>query len=160
MQTQNQLNWNQERSSDTADFYTIGYSGRSIHEFICSLTEAGVACLVDVREFPVSMFKPAFSKRNLRSSLEAIGIEYLHAPDVGVPRDIRALAIGKHDRSDIWEWYDAHVIPEIAGKNLTRFFNAFQHPVALMCVELDPTACHRHRIALALESAGLRSFDL
>ena len=33
-------------------------------------------------------------------------------------------------------------------------------PLALMCVELDPHECHRHRLCLALERAGYRSFDL
>jgi hypothetical protein len=33
-------------------------------------------------------------------------------------------------------------------------------PVAMMCMECDPTECHRHRIFIALEEQGLRGFDL
>jgi hypothetical protein len=42
---------------------------------------------------------------------------------------------------------------------LHRFLN-LDHPVAMMCVECDPTECHRHRIFMALENQGLRGFDI
>jgi hypothetical protein len=40
------------------------------------------------------------------------------------------------------------------------FMNGFEHPVALMCTEIDPHECHRHRLSLALEGMGLNGFDL
>ena len=47
-----------------------------------------------------------------------------------------------------------------AGNDAPASFGVADHPVAFMCVELDPTACHRHRLSLALEEQGLRGFDL
>ena len=46
------------------------------------------------------------------------------------------------------------------GINLHHFLNSVDHPAALMCVETDPTECHRHRLCIALEGLGLRGFDL
>lgn len=159
-QRQSKLSWNSKHCTSTPDFYTIGYSGRSINEFIDMLRNAGVATVVDIRFAPVSRFKPEFSKNNLKRSLENNGINYLHKSDWGVPRDIRAFSIGKQTRDDIWAWYDANVLPNVAKRNLDDFFNTMEHPVAFMCVEYDPTECHRHRVFLGLERQGLTGCDL
>jgi uncharacterized protein (DUF488 family) len=159
-QAENRLLWNDSRSLEHADFFTIGYTGRKLDEITLALVEAGVRCLIDIRQFPVSMYRPELSKNNLQEHLENNGIHYLHCPDLGVPRDIRAKAIETGTRDVIWEWYDAIVVEPFIGNNLHRFFNCAEHPVALMCVEIDPRECHRHRLFMALESKGLRGFDL
>jgi len=157
-QRRSKLVWNSEHCTSAPDFYTIGYSGRSISEFIDALTDAGVATVVDIRFVPVSRFKPEFSKNNLKKALEDNKINYLHKPDWGVPRDIRSLSIGKGTREDIWAWYDSNVVPNAV--NLDDFLNSMEHPVALMCVEYDPVECHRHRLFLGFERLGLTGCDL
>lgn len=159
-QRQSKIDWNAKHCTSTPDFYTIGYSGRTIEEFIKVLKDAGVATLVDIRFMPVSQFKPEFSKNNLKKALESQSINYIHQPDWGVPRDIRAFSIGEANRDSIWAWYDENVLPTIAKPNLDDFFNSMEHPIALMCVEYDPTECHRHRICLGLEKLGLIGCDL
>jgi uncharacterized protein (DUF488 family) len=159
VQTSNKCEWNAIRSIDAADFYTVGYAGRTINDFIAVLQSAGVSTVIDVRQFAVSMYKPDFSKRNLQASLRSVEIDYLHIPEWGVPREVRSLAQGEPGRERIWAWYDSNVADDFR-RNLHRFFNAAEHPVALLCVELDPTACHRHRLALALEQSGLCGYDL
>lgn len=106
------------------------------------------------------MYRPELSKNNLRALIAAAGMHYLHLPELGVPRDIRAKAISAGTRDVIWEWYDEHVVEPYVGRNLHRFLNSLEHPVAMMCAELDPTECHRHRLFVALEVQGLRGFDL
>jgi uncharacterized protein (DUF488 family) len=152
--------WNEARSPEDADFFTIGYTGRPLPEILDRLITAGVRTLVDIRQNAVSMYRPELSKSNLRRYIEQWGLEYIHLPDLGVPRDIRAKAIQSGSRNVIWEWYDQYVIASYLGRNLHRFFNSVEHPVALMCVEIDPRECHRHRLFLALEELGLRGFDL
>lgn len=159
-QQESKLAWNRNHCNGEPDFYTVGYSGRGIEEFIQTLKDSGVSTVVDIRNVPVSRYKPEFSKNNLKEALEREGIEYVHKPDWGVPRDIRAFSIGKDTRDDIWEWYDTHVVPNVAKRNLDDFFNSMEHPVAFMCVEYDPTECHRHRIALGFEEFGLTGCDL
>jgi uncharacterized protein (DUF488 family) len=106
------------------------------------------------------MYRPELSKSNLKQSVEERGLIYEHFPELGVPRDIRARAIETGTRDVIWEWYDRYIITSYIGRNLHRFFNSIEHPVALMCVEIDPRECHRHRLALALEGMGLIGYDL
>lgn len=159
-QKESKVNWNAEHCLSEPDFYTIGYSGRGIEEFIEVLKQSGVETLIDIRAVPVSRFKPEFSKNNLKRALESQDINYSHKPDWGVPRDVRAYSIGKDTRDAIWEWYDSHVLPHVVKKNLDDFFNSMEHPVAFMCVEYDPCECHRHRIFLGLEEMGLTGCDL
>jgi uncharacterized protein (DUF488 family) len=159
-QLENKINWNDVRSAETANFFTIGYTGRKTEEVLAALKSKGVRTLVDIRQNPVSMYRPDLSKKNLEQILLKNGMKYVHFPQLGVPRDIRAKAIETGNRDVIWEWYDEHVIASFIGKNLHLFLNGFEHPVALMCTEIDPHECHRHRLSLALEQMGMQGFDL
>ncbi len=160
LQLERKALWNDSRSAETADFYTVGYAGRKTEEMLASLEAYGVATLVDIRQNPVSMYRPDLSKKNLAELLRRRSIEYAHVPALGVPRDIRAKAIDTGTREIIWAWYDEHAVEPFLGSNLHFFLNGFEHPVALMCSELDPHECHRHRLSLALERLGLKGFDL
>jgi uncharacterized protein (DUF488 family) len=159
-QLENKLIWNDARSAEKADFFTIGYTGRKTEELVAVLKANGVRTLIDIRQNPVSMYRPELSKNNLARLVAEHGISYAHFPQLGVPRDIRAKAIETGSRRVIWEWYDRHVITSFLGRNLHLFLNSFEHPVALMCVEIDPRECHRHRLFMALEEMGLRGFEL
>jgi uncharacterized protein (DUF488 family) len=160
LQLQRREAWNDDRSRESADFFTVGYVGRTVQQIIALLTSHAIATLVDIRFTPVSQYRPEFSKRNLQTAVEGAGLSYLHVPSLGVPRDIRGRAVGESDRSEIWDWYDRVVVDRFARRNMHEFFNAAEHPVAFMCVEADPTSCHRHRLSLGLERVGLRGFDL
>ena len=159
-QLENKVIWNDGRSAQKADFFTIGYTGRKTEEIIATLRANAVRTLVDIRQNPISMYRPELSKTNLAQLLGEHGLHYAHFPQLGVPRDIRAKAIETGSRTVIWEWYDQNVIASFLGRNLHLFLNSFEHPVAMMCVEIDPRECHRHRLSMALEEMGLRGFEL
>jgi uncharacterized protein (DUF488 family) len=159
-QLENKVLWNDSRTPEAADFFTIGYTGRALNEILTLLVANNVRTLLDIRQFAVSMYRPELSKSNLRRAVESYGLEYAHMPELGVPRDIRAKAIETGTRDVIWAWYDENVVSTYIGRNLHHFLNCVEHPVALMCVEIDPGECHRHRLFLALEAMGLKGFDL
>jgi uncharacterized protein (DUF488 family) len=159
-QAENKAAWNEGRSANGAHFFTLGYTGRKLDELLDAIIASGVRTLLDIRQNAVSMYRPELSKANLQQSVEARGLHYVHAPELGVPRDIRAKAIASGTRDVIWNWYDEHVAAPYVGRNLHRFLNSVEHPVALMCAELDPTECHRHRLSVMLEAQGLQGFDL
>jgi uncharacterized protein (DUF488 family) len=159
-QTENRALWNETRSADDADFFTLGYSGKKMDEIIRSLNSHGIRTLVDIRHNPVSMYRPELCKTNLARLLAERDIQYVHFPQLGVPRDIRARAIDTGSRDVIWKWYDENVVGPFLGRNLHVFLNGFEHPIALMCTEIDPHECHRHRLSLALEQMGMKNFDL
>ena len=68
--------------------YTIGYTGFSLPEFIATLTENGIECLIDVRQLPISR-KKGFAKSALQAHLNDAGIEYRHFRLLGSPSVIR-----------------------------------------------------------------------
>lgn len=156
---QNKVLWNEARSPDRADFFTLGYEGRSLIDIVHLLKKAEVRSLLDIRHSPVSMYRPELSKSNLRRTIEETGIHYVHVREWGVPRLVRAHAVEEGTRDTIWDWYDASIVDRYFERNLHWFLN-LDHPVAMMCVEADPTECHRHLLFNALERHGLRGFDL
>jgi uncharacterized protein (DUF488 family) len=159
LRTTSKALWNDGRTAGTADFFTVGYEGRKTDDLIATLKDAGVRCVLDIRYNPVSMYRPELSKANFERLMASSGLSYFHLRDWGVPRDIREKAVESGTRDTIWDWYDDAVVLRFFQKNLHRFLN-LDHPVAMMCMECDPTECHRHRLFIALEKQGLRGFDL
>ena len=93
VRAENKALWNEARSVKQADFFTVGYEGRSTEDLIATLRDAGIRLLLDIRHSAVSMYRPELSKRNFCELLAREGFEYLHVPQWGVPRAIRAQAI-------------------------------------------------------------------
>lgn len=145
--------------SNYPDFYTIGYSGRSIEQFVATLQDAGVKTLVDVRHLPLSRHKPDFSKTRLRAHLEQADIAYLHMRELGIGGNIRAV-YKAGNLHILWAWYDNHVLRFRYDDRPLLPLVGCRRPFAIMCVEADPLTCHRHRLALALERLGLKGVDL
>ena len=129
--------WNEARSPNAADFFTIGYEGRTTKDLFDALRAQASNVYVDIRYNPVSMYRPDLSKGNLQKALEQAGIAYFHLREWGVPRDIRARALESGTRETIWKWYDECVIAPHFRRNLHRFLN-LGYPVAMMCMECDP----------------------
>jgi uncharacterized protein (DUF488 family) len=158
-QEENRRAWNSTRSEKDADFFTLGYAGRKLDTIVDELKAHGVQTLVDIRCNPVSMYRPELSKSNLDRILSRHGIIYVHLPELGVPRDIRAKAVETGTRNVIWKWYD-NVLESFLGGNLHFFLNGFDYPIGLRCTEMDPHECHRHRLTLALEKMGMSGYDI
>jgi ParB family chromosome partitioning protein len=159
VQIHNKLIWNLRRIDVSQfDYYTVGYSERTLEQFLGILKLAGVQTVADVRADPISQYRPEFSKQNLQTTLTANGINYVHYPELGVPREIRLKLRQSSNQDWFSEWYDVNVLSH-ANEQLTQF-ETISRPIAIMCVEIDPTKCHRHRIALALEERGFKTLDL
>ncbi len=159
VQAKNKVIWNLTHYAPNPDFYTIGYAGRDIGQFVEIIKAAKVSTVVDVRHAPISQYKPDFNKASLKAKLEAEGIQYSHRGEWGVPHAIRERAVGAGSRESIWKWYDQNVAPTVGTGGVEAFKESGQM-VAFMCSEGDPTACHRHRLFLAIEATGFKGFDL
>jgi len=139
------------------DVYTIGYSGRSLNDFINLLKAKGVKIVVDVRLNPISR-KPDFSKSKLKRALESSAIGYIHYPELGVPSGIRQRLKKTGDYYWFFKWYDENVIAKQTAK-LNELLS-LDRPFAVMCVESDQSKCHRSRIAKWLEKRGFRVYEV
>jgi len=141
-------------------FYTLGYEGKNIDDFVEALQSAGISTVIDIRYHPVSRHKPAFSKNNLLRKLEGKGIQYVHRRDLGVPTDVRRKAAQNGGFQTIRKWYTENVISRLESGDLVETLELCKPPVALMCLEANPSECHRHLLQLELEKAGFHGHNL
>jgi uncharacterized protein (DUF488 family) len=63
--------------------WTIGHGTRPADELVETLSRADVATLVDVRRFPGSRRNPQFNQGALAATLDAAGLAYRHARELG-----------------------------------------------------------------------------
>jgi uncharacterized protein (DUF488 family) len=63
--------------------FTVGHGTRPIDELLEVLGEAEARTLVDVRRFPASRRHPQFNQAPLAAAVEAVGVGYRHAVELG-----------------------------------------------------------------------------
>ena len=68
--------------------FTIGYEGISFEHYLNKLIRNNIKVLCDVRKNALSM-KYGFSKTQLKTACESLGITYIHIPEVGISSDKR-----------------------------------------------------------------------
>ncbi len=129
---------------------TVGYETATVETFLRTLSDSGVELLVDVRAVASSR-RPGFAKTALASNLQGAGIEYLHLRSLGTPAAGRAAArAGRHaEMRTIFErqlaTHEARADLEVLADIVTTGRRA-----CLLCLEADPTHCHRSLVAAAL----------
>lgn len=118
---------------------SIGYEGRTPHQFVALLEAHSVRKVLDVRELPLSRRK-GFSKTPLSKLLRARGIAYEHLRAAGNPH--RRL---KATPAKCLALYSQHIAKHPDVVDLVR--DALQDgPVAVLCFERAHDACHRSRL--------------
>jgi uncharacterized protein (DUF488 family) len=131
--------------------YTIGHGRRSSDELLECLAEAGVQTLVDVRRFPSSRRNPQFNQGPLAEALEAAGIVYRHAGELG---GLRGHEPGEERFACLRQFasYVARMETDVWRQALDA---ALAEPgPALMCAETPWQRCHRRWISELLVARG------
>lgn len=141
--------------------FTIGYEKLLPGALVAELEAAGVRRLIDVRHRPQSR-RPGMSKTRLAALLAEHGIAYEHRRALGTPPDIR------------W-YYKNNRVAEGAERFLAHIEGAHAAdldalaaelpsapPTALLCLEADPSVCHRTIVARCVSRrvSNLRVVDL
>jgi uncharacterized protein (DUF488 family) len=144
-----------------ATLWTIGYEKLLPPELVAELEAAGIERLIDVRYRPQSR-RPGMSKTRLSDLLATRGIVYEHRRSLGTPPDIRWFY--KHNRSaEGAPAFRAHV-EATAFEELDALAAELDDGprTALLCLEADPSVCHRRQLADALRERrpDLRIVDL
>lgn len=124
---------------------TVGYEGRTAEELVVALADAGVEVLVDVRLTPLSR-KPGLSKRQLADVLAAAGVEYVHLPALGNPRDNRE-AFRQGDPRSRARFRALLHTPQAQAALDELGLRARHERVALLCFEREPDCCHRQLVS-------------
>lgn len=136
-------------------FWTIGHSTLVIEEFLRRLDGFEIRLLVDVRSFPGSRRYPQFNKENLRSSLAAAEIEYVHLPDLGGRRRARPDSINMAWRNESFRGYADYMETDGFQIGISQLLKlATQQRTAIMCAEALWWRCHRSLISDYLKVRG------
>ena len=140
-------------------FFTIGYEHTTQAGLIAALQQHGVKRLIDARDVANSR-RAGFSKKLLAASLDEGGITYLHLRPLGTPKAGRdANRAGRMD--DFRRIYMARFSEPDAQLALLEAEDLCRtSATALLCFCGDEKKCHRHIIATALESKGLKRKEI
>jgi uncharacterized protein (DUF488 family) len=133
--------------------HTIGHGTRLLDELLECLRGARVETLVDVRRFPGSRRNPQFGQVRLREALDAAGLAYRHAVELGGrlagdPGEERFECI----RTAAFRSYAARMTSPEWQEALA---DALREPApCFMCAETLWWRCHRSLIAELLVARG------
>jgi uncharacterized protein (DUF488 family) len=142
--------------------WTIGYERLTPDTLVAELEAAGVERVIDVRIRPQSR-KPGMSKTKLGLRLAASGIAYEHHRELGTPPDIRPLYRTGAVRQAA-DAFRAHLEGTESGAldALADELAGGAPATALLCLEAEPSGCHRRVVAESLQRRRpeLRVVDL
>ncbi|MGH3024125.1 MAG: DUF488 family protein [Gaiellaceae bacterium] len=133
--------------------FTIGHGTQPLAELVETLELAGVQTLVDVRRFPGSRRNPQFNSDTLAEGLDAAGIAYRHAVELGgrlsgEPGEQRFSCI----REAAFRSYAARMGTEAWQEALAE---ALAEPApCFLCAETLWWRCHRRFVAELLAARG------
>jgi len=130
--------------------FTIGYEGVSLEAYLNKLIKLDVKVLCDVRKNSFSM-KYGFSKSQLKTACEGVGIQFYHFPEVGIDSADRRNLQNRADRDRLFQQYTSEVIPRTQStqENILDLLHK-HHRVAITCFEAQSCDCHRSHLAIAL----------
>ena len=129
---------------------TLGYEGLSIEKYIGKLISLGVKVLCDVRKNAYSM-KYGFKKETLKLACEAVGIKYVHIPQLGIESDKRQSLKTQADYDALFDEFERTTLVDNRDY-LVQLKSIVDDEVrvCLLCFERDPRQCHRTRVANAV----------
>lgn len=141
----------QKRELSSKSFFTIGYEGISLENYLNKLIINDVKLLCDVRKNSLSM-KYGFSKSQLKNACESIGIKFIHLPNLGIESNKRKELNSIADYNELFEEYELSTLKN--NESLEYLFKlAYQYErVAITCFEREVCMCHRGRVLKALTS--------
>lgn len=147
---------------DGVDFYMVGYQKLKLDDLFALLRQAGVHCLVDVRDFPwsrVSDYRKSVLESHLPELSEASGyrIKYVSLPALGNPKENRKSGRSMGEMMTVYRDYVLTRTREIG--ELYETMKSCK--TALFCYEADPAECHRSVLAAIMaEKYELTYVDL
>jgi uncharacterized protein (DUF488 family) len=130
--------------------FSIGYEQKDIDSFLNLLIQNNVQIVVDVRRNPFSM-NFAFTRTKLQRSLNGVGIEYIHYPNLGIEGELRKNLNEEKDYKKLFELYSKEMLPKNT-KDIAKVLELGKKGrIVLLCFEKDPQFCHRGILSKKLE---------
>jgi uncharacterized protein (DUF488 family) len=129
--------------------FSIGYEGISLEKYFNKLLLNNVKVLCDVRKNAFSQ-KIGFSKGVLKNVCNALGILYIHIPELGIESDKRQNLKTQKDYDMLFADYENnHLIYQ--GEYITQILSLIEthQRIAVTCFEANHCQCHRSKVVIA-----------
>ena len=138
--------------------FTLGYQGRDLKEVLQIVQRHGIEQVIDVRENATSK-KPGFAAEELRQALAGIEVTYSHLPDLGCTSESRHALWRGESMESFRNDYRRRLAerPEAFAGLVHRIRSA---STLLLCLERNPSRCHRAVLVENLRSEGISAQDL
>ncbi|MDG2431921.1 DUF488 family protein [Flavobacterium sp.] len=135
---------------DETILFTIGYEGITLEKYLNKLIKNNIKVLCDVRKNALSM-KYGFSKSQLKTACNGVGIEYIHIPEVGIDSEKRQELKTQNDYDCLFEEYKEKNLKNSVDSQ-TEILNLLtkNKRIALTCFEADICQCHRKYLSEAI----------
>src|SRR5262245_31045320 len=128
--------------------YTIGFTQKSLRQFVELLRAAGVDGVVDIRLNNTSQLAGYAKRDDLAFILETFGIGYLEEKRLAPTPEL----LHTYHRDRDWPAYERAFTTLLAARPLTEILaelaGRFARP-CLLCAEPEPSTCHRRLVAEA-----------
>jgi uncharacterized protein (DUF488 family) len=138
--------------------FTLGYQGRDLKEVLEIVQRHGIEQVIDVRE-NTSSKKLGFAAAELKEALVRIRVAYSHLPELGCSRVSRHTFWRDGSKDSFLDDY-RHRLAERpqAFADLVRRTQLAR--TLLLCLERDPSRCHRAILVERLQTEGIFAQDL
>ncbi len=147
-----------DTSEDQMIFYTIGYEGINLEQYLNKLLKNKVHWLCDVRRNPYSQ-KFGFSKAELIKALSMVNINYIHIPELGVSSSLRQDLKNDVGYYNLLKHYETDILPH-QQRNIVLLKNLLiEHKrIAITCFEAKISHCHRSKIATLMSKESRQEY--
>jgi len=139
--------------------YTIGFTKKSLEEFINLLKKNGVQKVIDIRLNPSSQLSGFAIQRDLEYTLKREGIGYEHVLDLAPDENI----LKKYRENKNWEDYEKsfkELMKRRNAKEILKRLLSEGKTLCLLCSEKKADKCHRRLVAELLKEEGVEIVHL
>ena len=126
--------------------YTIGFTKKTLEDFITRLLKAGAQRIVDIRLNDSSQLSGFAKSPDLEFILKQFGIEYISVKSLA-PDDA---LLDKYRRDKNWKDYETNFKALMYARNAKKILDDLQLDKKIscfLCSEDTPEKCHRRLVA-------------
>jgi len=130
--------------------YTIGFTKKTLEEFIKRLKRAEVQRIIDIRLNDASQLSGFAKSPDLAFILKQFGIEYISIKSLAPDKAL----LDKYKKDKNWKEYEANFKALMNARNAKKTLNDLQldkKTSCFLCSEDKPERCHRRLVAEMLD---------
>jgi len=129
--------------------YTIGFTKKTLEEFVTRLKKSGVQRIVDIRLNDTSQLSGFAKSPDLAFILKQFGIEYVNVKSLAPDKTL----LDKYQKDKNWEEYETGFKALMSVRNAKETLDKLQLDKIIscfLCSEDKPEKCHRRLVAQML----------